>query len=193
MPSRRTNIGEAGRITSGPTAPRLRSRHREDTANKPAQRESNLLDDGAHFYGGYETADHKYVAIDSIEPQFYAKLIELTGADPIQFTEPFNSRRWSECKAKLAAIFKTKTSAQWCRIMEGTDVCFAPVLTLEEAQDTIQNNCLIIGSKLRHFEISHCYHSLTSCWKRVHFVCLGRRCRRFESCHPDHKMRILPR
>lgn len=97
------------------------------------EREANLLDGGAHFYGTYETSDHKYVAIGSIEPQFYARLIELSGADPTRFAERENSARWPELKAELTDVFKTKTREEWCRLMEGTDVCFAPVLTLEEA------------------------------------------------------------
>jgi alpha-methylacyl-CoA racemase len=98
-----------------------------------AARESNLLDGGAHFYTTYETADHEFVAIGAIEPQFYDRLIELVGADPTRFRDARNADRWLELKAELAAIFKRKTRDEWCRILEGTDACFAPVLTLEEA------------------------------------------------------------
>jgi alpha-methylacyl-CoA racemase len=96
-------------------------------------RESNLLDGGAHFYGTYETSDHKFVAIGAIEPQFHSKLVELIGADPNRFRDVRNPDRWPELKIELAAIFKRRTRDEWCRILEGSDACFAPVLTLEEA------------------------------------------------------------
>ena len=99
------------------------------------ERDSNLLDGGAHFYDTYETADGKYISIGSIEPQFYAKLVELTGLDKDEFSSKtqMNPDMWPEFKNKLTGIFKTKTRDQWCEIMEGTDVCFAPVLSMMEA------------------------------------------------------------
>lgn len=96
------------------------------------QRGSNMLDSGAHFYDCYETADGKYISIGSIEPQFYALLIEKAGLDE-RLAEQMNPSRWGEQKALLELLFKQKTRAQWCEIMEGTDICFAPVLSLEEA------------------------------------------------------------
>jgi len=96
-------------------------------------RESNLLDGGAHFYDTYETADGKFVAIGSIEPQFYNLLIELAGLDSQIFEPQMDASCWGELKLRLADVFRRKTRAQWCALMEGTDVCFAPVLTLEEA------------------------------------------------------------
>ncbi len=97
------------------------------------KRGSNLLDTGAHFYEVYETADGKYVSVGSIEPQFYALLVEKAQLDPKVFGNQHNVARWPEFKDQLAEVFKTKTQAQWCELMEGTDVCFAPVLDFVEA------------------------------------------------------------
>jgi alpha-methylacyl-CoA racemase len=98
------------------------------------ERGVNLLDTGAHFYDTYETADGKWVSIGSIEPQFYALLLQKTGlaADP-EFQMQMNQAKWPALKEKVAAVIKTKTRDEWCAIMEGTDVCFAPVLSLSEA------------------------------------------------------------
>ena len=99
--------------------------------NKPG---TNLLDTGAHFYDVFECSDGKYVSIGSIEPQFYALLLEKTGlADDPAFAKQMDASHWPALKIKLADVMRTKTSAQWCKIMEGTDVCFAPVLTMSEA------------------------------------------------------------
>lgn len=98
------------------------------------QRGTNLLDTGAHFYDTYETADGKYVAIGSIEPQFYAELLRLTGlGDDGDFAAQMDRSRWPELKERLATVFRAKTRDEWCQIMEGTDVCFAPVLSISEA------------------------------------------------------------
>ena len=98
------------------------------------RRSSNLLDGGAHFYDTYETKDGRYVSIGSIEPQFYALLLEKTGlTDDPDFANQLDFSKWSVCKEKIKDVFKTKTRDEWCEIMEGTDVCFAPVLTMEEA------------------------------------------------------------
>jgi len=96
-------------------------------------RGTNLLDGGAHFYDTYETADGKYVCVGSIEPQFYRLLVEKAGLDEKQFAPQMDRARWPELKAELAQVFRTRTRDQWCAIMEGTDVCFAPVLSLFEA------------------------------------------------------------
>ncbi len=99
----------------------------------------NLLDSGAHFYDVYETLDGKYVSIGSIEPQFYALLLEKAQLDPQVFGRQMDSRHWPELKEKLVAVFKTKTQAEWCELMEGSDVCFAPVLDFLEAKDHPHN------------------------------------------------------
>ena len=103
------------------------------------ERGTNLLDGGAHFYDTYETADGKYVCIGSIEPQFYSLLVEKAGLDPDTFAPQMDSARWSDLKEKLAEVFRTKTRDQWCEIMEGTEICFAPVLSIFEAPDHPHN------------------------------------------------------
>ena len=92
-----------------------------------------MLDGGAHFYDVYECADGEYVSIGSIEPQFYALLIEKAGLDPDEFADQHNQEKWPQLSDRLTEVFKTKTQAQWCEIMEGTDVCFAPVLNFMDA------------------------------------------------------------
>ena len=96
-------------------------------------REANLLDGGAHFYGVYECKCGGFVSIGSIEPKFYAELIEKTGVDADTFRTQLNARAWPALKATLVAAFLTKTRDAWCALMEGTDVCFAPVLGIAEA------------------------------------------------------------
>jgi alpha-methylacyl-CoA racemase len=96
-------------------------------------RESNLLDGGAHFYGTYECKDGEFIALGSIEPQFYAELRRLAGLDDPIYERQLSPKDWPAMKAKMVDVFKTKTRAEWCAIMEGTDVCFAPVLSLSEA------------------------------------------------------------
>ena len=98
-----------------------------------SQREHNMLDGGAHFYDTYETKDGKYVSIGSIEPQFYALLLEKTGLKGQDLPAQHDRAKWPEMKKKFTDIFKTKTRDEWCAIMEGTDICFAPVLTMNEA------------------------------------------------------------
>jgi alpha-methylacyl-CoA racemase len=99
-----------------------------------SQRGVNMLDTGAHFYDVYECADGEYVSIGSIEPQFYAELLRLTGleGDP-DFARQHDRAAWPELKRRLAELFRTKSRDEWCAVMEHTDVCFAPVLRLDEA------------------------------------------------------------
>ncbi|MFP6743991.1 MAG: CaiB/BaiF CoA-transferase family protein [Alphaproteobacteria bacterium] len=97
------------------------------------RRGSNMLDGGAHFYNTYECADGEYVAIGAIEPQFYALLIDKAGLDAEAFADQHNKALWPELSEKLAAVFKTRTQAAWCESMEGSDACFAPVLTFMDA------------------------------------------------------------
>ncbi|TFW26564.1 CoA transferase [Massilia arenosa] len=99
-----------------------------------AQRGANMLDGGAHFYDTYACADGRFVSIGAIEPQFYAKLRALAGLgqDP-DFDAQMDRERWPALKARLAAIFRTRTRDEWCALMEGTDACFAPVLDIDEA------------------------------------------------------------
>jgi alpha-methylacyl-CoA racemase len=98
-----------------------------------ADRETNFLDGGAHFYGVYQCACGNFISIGSIEPQFYALLRQLAGLSEPAFDAQMDRGAWPSLRQKLAEIFKTKTREEWCAVMEGTDVCFAPVLTLTEA------------------------------------------------------------
>lgn len=98
------------------------------------ERGVNLLDGGAHFYDTYETSDGKWISIGSIEPQFYALLLEKTGlTDDPEFAPQMDPRVWPKLKDRLSALFLTRTRDEWCAIMDGTDICFAPVLSLREA------------------------------------------------------------
>ncbi|MGE4649980.1 MAG: CaiB/BaiF CoA-transferase family protein [Myxococcota bacterium] len=99
------------------------------------ERGSNILDTGAHFYDTFETADGKYVSIGSIEPQFYAELLEKTGLAGQDMPRQMDREQWPALKAKLEEVFRTRSRDAWCEIMEGSDVCFAPVLSLAEAPD----------------------------------------------------------
>jgi alpha-methylacyl-CoA racemase len=101
---------------------------------------TNILDTGAHFYDTYETRDGKYVAIGSIEPKFYAELLRLGGLETVdELQVQFDRPNWPVLKERLASVFRTKTREEWCRIMEGSDVCFAPVLALDEAPEHPHN------------------------------------------------------
>ena len=92
-----------------------------------------MLDTGAWFYDVYECKDGKYVSIGSIEPQFCAQLLALTGMDAPDLPHQMDQARWPEMKRRLREVFLRKTRDEWCAIMEGTDVCFAPVLSMAEA------------------------------------------------------------
>ncbi|MEZ5281696.1 MAG: CaiB/BaiF CoA-transferase family protein [Acidimicrobiales bacterium] len=97
------------------------------------ERGTNMLDTGAPFYDVYECADGEYVSIGSIEPQFYAQLMELSGLGQMDLPAQMSRGDWPDMKHKFAEVFRTKTRDEWCEIMEHTDVCFAPVLSLDEA------------------------------------------------------------
>ncbi len=96
-------------------------------------RGENILDSGAHYYDVYETKDGKHVSIGSIESKFYDELLELSGLKKEELARQNDRDAWPAMKQKVAAIFKTKTRDEWCKIMEGSDVCFAPVLSMTEA------------------------------------------------------------
>src|SRR5438105_9086915 len=87
----------------------------------------------APWYGVYETADDKYVSIAAAEPQFYAELLRLTGLAGEALPDQLDRSSWPAMRARFAAVFKAKTRAEWCAVMEGSDACFAPVLTVAEA------------------------------------------------------------
>ena len=96
-------------------------------------RGTNLLDSGAPFYDTYETADHQYIAVGSIEPQFFAALVDALGWPTEEGSDHLDPQEWPRLRARLADEFRTKTRDQWVEILEGTDCCFAPVLTMTEA------------------------------------------------------------
>ncbi|MQP68332.1 CoA transferase [Niveispirillum sp. SYP-B3756] len=97
------------------------------------KREANLLDGAAPFYGTFQCSDGKWVSIGSIEPQFYALLLEKTGAGDTLTQPQMSFKDWPQMRQALRDIFITRTRDEWCAVMEGTDVCFAPVLSLAEA------------------------------------------------------------
>jgi len=104
------------------------------SGNWTLNRQDNFLDGAAYWYDTYECADGKYVSIGSIEPEFHALLLEKLGLeDDPDFAQQYKKDRWPELKARFVDIFKTKTRDEWCALLEGSDVCFAPVLDFAEA------------------------------------------------------------
>jgi alpha-methylacyl-CoA racemase len=97
------------------------------------ERGTNLLDTGAPFYEVYETADGKHVSIGSLEPQFYAELLERLGLEGEDLPHQHDRSRWPELKERFTALFRTRTRDEWCALLEGSDACFAPVLSTSEA------------------------------------------------------------
>src|SRR5258706_3791494 len=102
-------------------------------------RESNFLDGGAHFYGVYECACGNFISIGSIEPQFYSLLRQHAGLSVAEFDAQMDRKAWPGLKEKLTKVFKGKTREDWCKMMEGTDICFAPILTMAEAPNHPHN------------------------------------------------------
>ena len=94
---------------------------------------SNLLDGGSHFYDTYECKDGKFISLGSIEPQFYALLCQIAELDESIFGKQMSRDSWPEQKEAIKKIILDKTRDEWCELMEGTDVCFAPVLDMSEA------------------------------------------------------------
>ena len=106
----------------------------------PDSRGTNLLDTGAHFYDVYRCADDAYISIGSIEPQFYAELLRLLDlTDDPDFATQMDRAAWPALKERLGEIFASRTRAEWCELLEHTDVCFAPVLTIAEAAEHPHN------------------------------------------------------
>jgi len=97
------------------------------------ERGDNILDTGAHYYEVYETKDGKHVAIGSIEAKFYAELLRLSGLQGEELPHQQDRKSWPKMKERLKTLFRTKTRDEWCKIMEGSDICFAPVLSMAEA------------------------------------------------------------
>ena len=105
------------------------------------QRQTNMLDGGAPYYDTYQCADGEWVGIGSIEPKFYALLMEKLGmeSDGHTMEDQMDKQRWPQLKRRIADIIRGKSREEWCRIMEGTDVCFAPVLRMTEAVEHPHN------------------------------------------------------
>jgi alpha-methylacyl-CoA racemase len=117
------------------------------------KRGENWLDGGAHFYDTYECADGKFISIAPLEPKFYALLRARLGlADP-EFDAQMDREKWPELKVKIAAVIKTRTRDEWCGLLEGTDACVAPVLTLDEVANHPHNrarrNTVDVGGVLQ--------------------------------------------
>jgi alpha-methylacyl-CoA racemase len=103
------------------------------------KRGENILDTGAHFYDVYETKDGQYVSIGSIEAKFYAELLKRSGLEGQEMPRQMDRKAWPDLKEKFSALFKAKTRDEWCKIMEGSDICFAPVLSMAEAPNHPHN------------------------------------------------------
>jgi alpha-methylacyl-CoA racemase len=97
------------------------------------RRGSNLLDTGAHFYDTYETSDGKFISLGAIEPQFYRELCERLSITDPDFDAQLDSRHWVELQKKMAAVIRSRSRDEWCELLEGTNACFAPVLSMSEA------------------------------------------------------------
>ena len=117
------------------------------------ERQSNMLDGGAHFYGCYACSDGKYISIGSIEPAFYEQLLDLCGIQGDEFRQQWERGQWPALRAGLEAVFAGRTRDEWCELLEGTDVCFAPVLDFEEARShphNVARNTFIETSGIVH-------------------------------------------
>lgn len=97
-------------------------------------RGANVIDGGSHFYNCYQCADGGWIALGAIEPQFYATLRTLAGADDPAFDAQLDEARWPGLKDRMAALVATRTRAEWTALLEGSDACFAPVMSMREAQ-----------------------------------------------------------
>ena len=105
------------------------------SALRSTERGAGLLGGAAHFYRCYECADGKEISVGAIEPQFYAELLERADAPAELRDGQMNPANWDDYAERLAALFKTKTQAEWEELLEGTDACFAPVVPLDRAKD----------------------------------------------------------
>ena len=100
---------------------------------QPLERGQGLLD-GPHWYGSYACADGEFVSVGALEPQFNALLFARLGvADDPDFRNAYDARRWPRLRERLATLFATRPRAQWVELLEGSDACFAPVLTPRDA------------------------------------------------------------
>jgi alpha-methylacyl-CoA racemase len=104
------------------------------------RRQSNALDGGAHWYDCYQCSDGEWISVGALEPQFYQLLLAKCGllGQGLEQAQ-FDVQQWPQLKARFAELFRTRTRAEWCELLEGTDVCFAPVLSFAEAQQHPHN------------------------------------------------------
>lgn len=121
-------------ILDGAALLTLPTRNFLETGEWREERGSNLLDGGAPFYSIYETRDAEYVSIGPLEPRFYAQLLELMEIEPGQLPDQYDRENWEDARAAFETIFRSKSRDEWVALLEGTDVCFAPVLTMREAE-----------------------------------------------------------
>jgi len=99
------------------------------------RRQSNALDGGAHWYDCYQCADGEWVSVGALEPQFYQLLLQKCGITGEGLEQAqFDVANWPRHKQRFVELFRTRTRAEWCALLEGTDVCFAPVLNFPDAQ-----------------------------------------------------------
>jgi alpha-methylacyl-CoA racemase len=103
------------------------------------ERGTNMLDGGAPYYDVYETSDGCHVAIGAIEPKFYAELLRRTGLSGEPLPTQNDRARWPELRERMQALFRQRTRDEWCALLEGSDACFAPVLTMAEAPEHPQS------------------------------------------------------
>ena len=96
------------------------------------RRAANLLDGGCPYYGTYETADGRYMAVGALEPQFYAEFLALLGVED-QADARKDVTRWDQLREEIAVRFKARTRDEWTAVFDGSDACVAPVLSLREA------------------------------------------------------------
>ena len=94
----------------------------------------NMLDTGAAYYDTYATKDGKWISFGAIEDQFFAEFLQRVGFDPADFPNRTEREAWPGSTSGFTELFLTKTRDEWCEMLEGTDVCFAPVLPMSEAK-----------------------------------------------------------
>ena len=111
-------------------------------------RGTNVTDSGAYFYEVYECADGRYVSVAAIEAKFHAELLRLLEIDPASMPPQMDRTRWPEAKQRLAERFRTRTRDEWCALLEGSDACFAPVLSMAEAPSHPHNRARGVFTEL---------------------------------------------
>lgn len=99
------------------------------------ERGTNVLDSGAHYYNVYQCQDGRWISVGPIEARFYRDLLQRIGVDPASLGEQLDERNWEPGRERLAEVFRTRTRDEWCQLLDGTDACFAPVLSFDEAPD----------------------------------------------------------